>query len=63
MSPALCDGFIARANSLALLQDGGDCSDDRDFKAIENPGYPERDQHQQVETTPGKPIESSRNQS
>src|SRR5262245_38823618 len=30
-------------------------------RGMKNPGYPERDHHQQMETTPRKPIETSGN--
>src|SRR5262245_50353726 len=46
---------------LRVLQHGGNCPDDGDFNSIEDPGDPERDHHQQMETTPGKPIEASGN--
>src|SRR5262249_52537279 len=46
---------------LRVLEDGGDGPDDGDFKPIENPGDPERDHHQHVETTPRQPVETSGN--
>jgi hypothetical protein len=56
-APDLCGGKPQR---LRILQHRPDRADNGNFKTVENPGHPERDDHENVEAAPRKPVETSR---